>query len=107
MVDEHVIMPLRSIEQRLTENEQKVKQCISAGQDCSSKVEEHEFRLGVTRTKLEVHDQKLVILDRSLRHKLRSSADADLLGDSPTWPTAAPLQQSGEELRVSPGAGLS
>lgn len=62
-LDEHILLPLRDVEQRLEENDQKVRQLVGVGQDCSSRVEEHEFRLGVARTKLDVHDQKISRLE--------------------------------------------
>lgn len=71
-VDERVLLPLRDIEQRMDEQDQKVRQLISAGQECSSRVEEHEFRLGVARTKLEVHDQKISRLE-AMRWQRESS----------------------------------
>lgn len=58
-----VLVPLTDIDQRLQEQDQVVKQLISIGQDGSSRVEEHEFRLGVLRTKLDVHDQKFSRLE--------------------------------------------
>mmetsp|Transcript_121625 Transcript_121625/g.214440 ORF Transcript_121625/g.214440 Transcript_121625/m.214440 type:complete len:387 (+) Transcript_121625:169-1329(+) len=67
VIDERVLEPLNRVEQRLAEQEQKIRELMDGGQESSSRVEEHEFRLGVTRTKLEVHDQKLAILDRALR----------------------------------------
>merc|ERR1711959_340961 len=97
--DEHVVMPLRQVELKLSEHDQKVAQCLDVGQDCASRVQEQEFRLGVTRTKLEVHDQKLAILDRNLRQGRRLDAEAQHVApdrpDSPTWPTAVSALQGG------------
>lgn len=62
-IDENALMPLKDFEQRLQEHDHKVQQLVNVCQDCSSRVEEHEFRLGVARTKLEVHDQKLSRLE--------------------------------------------
>jgi len=63
LLDDRTLLPFMDFEQRLNEQDLKVKQLTSAGQDCSSRVEEHEFRLGVARTKLEVHDQKISRLE--------------------------------------------
>lgn len=65
-IDERAVLPLRDLEQRLQEQDQKVRQLLGVGAECSSKVEEHEFRLGVANTKLEVHEQKISRLE-SLR----------------------------------------
>lgn len=63
LLDERTLLPLRELEQRLDEQDLRVRQLTTAGQDCSSRLEEHEFRLGVSRTKLEVHDQKISRLE--------------------------------------------
>merc|ERR1712129_2328 len=58
-VDDRAVFPLRDLERRLQEVENMVGQAQVAGQECSSRIEEHEFRLGVSRTKLELQEDKL------------------------------------------------
>jgi len=65
--DERVLVPLRRLEQRFSEQDSRANRIIEDGQDHAARVEEHEIRLSVVRTKLEVHDQKLAQLDRSVR----------------------------------------
>jgi len=77
-IDERVMMPLRDFEQRLQEQDQKVRQLVVAGQDCSSRLEEHEFRLGVSRTKLEMHDQKISRLEAMRWQRSSSGIGSDL-----------------------------
>lgn len=77
VMDERVVVPLRRTEQRLDEHDQKVAQCFVAVRDCSCRIEEHEFRLGVTRTKIEVHDQKIASLDKPFRWHHRNDEDVD------------------------------
>jgi len=72
-MDERLLLPMREVEQRLGEQDQRVRRLTDAGQDCSSRVEEHEFRLGVARTKLEVHDQKISRLE-AMRWQRESTA---------------------------------
>jgi len=62
-VDGNAIVPLRGLGQQFQEMEQTVQQLIGAGQECSSRVEEHKFRLEVIRTKIDVHDQKISRLE--------------------------------------------
>merc|ERR1712039_762920 len=97
--DERVTAPLQSFEQRLTEHDQKVKQCIDAGQDVSSRVEEHEFRLGVTRTKLEMHDQKLISLDHAFRWIRRADIASGDMPESARACEPCPAKDGGSHVR--------
>lgn len=72
-LEERALIPLRELEQRFLEQEQTVRQLSSVGQECSSRVEEHEFKLGVTRTKLDMHEQKLALFERTSRWSRRGS----------------------------------
>merc|ERR1712151_196691 len=103
-VDERVLLPLREVEQRLEEQDQKVRQLIGVGQDCSSRVEEHEFRLGVSRTKLEVHDQKISRLEamRWTRGIGSACGESERNHDTPTSSGASPCAATvGGSLRFS------
>lgn len=91
-IDERVLLPLRDFEQRLQEQDHKVQQLVGAGQDCSSRLEEHEFRLGVARTKLEMHDQKISRLE-AMRWQRSGSG-------------CAGTEPSSGELRERSGSGL-
>lgn len=78
-VDERAFLPIKDLEQRLQEQDNKVRSLVGVGQESSAKVEEHEFRLGVMKTKLEVHEQKLSRLEAT-RWQPGGSASTSLLG---------------------------
>lgn len=98
-VDDQVLLPLKRIEQRMADSEHKVKHLLESGGAYSARLEEHEVRIGVNRTKLEVHDQKLVILDRALRWSRRIDGGAGRPGEAdgqrPPSPTAPAFGTSG------------
>lgn len=89
-VDGNAIVPLRSLGQQFQEMEQTVQQLIGAGQECSSRVEEHKFRLEVIRTKLDVHDQKISRLEttRWTKGLGGSGGDGDRTPNSSTSATS-------------------
>lgn len=60
---DNALVPLREMERQVREQDQIVKQLLDHGQEWSSRIEEHEVRLGVARTKLEVHDAKISRLE--------------------------------------------
>jgi chromosome segregation ATPase len=60
---DNALVPLRNMERQVQEQDQIVKQLLDHGQEWSSRIEEHEVRLGVARTKLEVHDAKISRLE--------------------------------------------
>eukprot|EP00927_Polykrikos_kofoidii_P052179 TRINITY_DN45966_c0_g1_i1.p1 TRINITY_DN45966_c0_g1~~TRINITY_DN45966_c0_g1_i1.p1 ORF type:complete len:283 (-),score=52.10 TRINITY_DN45966_c0_g1_i1:76-924(-) len=64
-IEDTIVLPLRQFEKRLEEQDQVVKGLLSGSKESLARVEEHEFRLGVLRTKLDVHGEKLSVLDRS------------------------------------------
>lgn len=99
-LDERTIVSLKEIEQRLQEQDKLVRQVLGASQESSARLEEHEFRLGVSRTKLEVHDQKISRLEavRWQRGSSGSFGDADR-GGCGTPSSASPC--------VSPSAGAA
>lgn len=97
-MDDRMLVPLRRLEQRVDEHDQKLAQCFGVVQECSSRAEEHEFRLGVARTKHEVYDQKFAILDKQLRFQRRNDADERSVASSTCWPLGSPTapHQGGE-----------
>lgn len=64
-LDESVLLSIQDMDRRLQEQDSTVKRMASAAEECSARVEEHEFRIDVLRTKLEVHDQKMSRLERT------------------------------------------
>jgi chromosome segregation ATPase len=70
------LFPLRQLEQQVIEQSHQVEQLGAAGKEQACRTEEHEFRLGVMRTKMEVHDEKISLVDRSNSRLWRSSEDA-------------------------------
>jgi len=89
-MDECTVVSIKDFEQRLQEQEKMVKQMLSATQESSSRLEEHEFRLGVSRTKLEVHDQKISRLEAARWQRGNSSTFGDAeRGSSCGTPTSA------------------
>merc|ERR1712228_990471 len=88
---------IADIEQKLQEQSSAVKQLMSVSQDCSCRVEEHEFRLGVARTKMDVHDEKISRLEARRWTQCpgsASSTDKDRAIPSSTNPTASPRSWS-------------
>jgi len=77
-LDEHTVISLKDFEQRLQEQDKMVRQVLGASQDSSARLEEHEFRLGVSRTKLEVHDQKISRLEAARWQRGNSGHFGDL-----------------------------
>eukprot|EP00931_Biecheleriopsis_adriatica_P064262 TRINITY_DN39065_c0_g1_i1.p1 TRINITY_DN39065_c0_g1~~TRINITY_DN39065_c0_g1_i1.p1 ORF type:complete len:296 (+),score=80.95 TRINITY_DN39065_c0_g1_i1:57-890(+) len=63
LVEECAIAPLGEVERQLREHCSAVKQMLGATEDYSSRVEEHDVKLGVLRTKLEVFDQRFFRLE--------------------------------------------
>lgn len=64
-LDESVLLSIQDMDRRLQEQDLTVKRMASAAEECSARVEEHEFRIDVLRTKLEVNDQKMSRLERT------------------------------------------
>lgn len=71
-MEDRVLVPLHDCERRIDEHDHYVKQCLSTGEESVARFEEHEFKLGVLRTKLDVQDQKVARLD-SMRWSKASS----------------------------------
>merc|ERR1712217_611329 len=88
------------IEQKLQEQGATIKQLVSVGQDCSCRVEEHEFRLGVARTKMDVHDEKISRLEaRRWTHGAgASNADREIAVPTSPRPNASATSFSQQEV---------
>jgi len=120
VVDDRAVLPLRDLERRLQEVENMMGQAQMAGQECSSRIEEHEFRLGVQRTKLELQEEKL---NRLLASRWQqpystdggSSAECSPTSQSqqhqPSWASSNPAHGcangSGASLWARPSTGSS
>jgi len=94
LMDERTGLPLRDFDRRILEQDQQIKQLISCEQERSSRLQEHEVRLDVARTKLELHDQKLLALDRSVRWGRRSGELDRETDRSPASETRTPMSTS-------------
>jgi len=70
-LSDSVMAPVQRTGQQFADLDAKVQQLLGEAQDCSSRVEEHEVRLGVTRSKLDAHDQRLALLSDRLDRILR------------------------------------
>eukprot|EP00929_Paragymnodinium_shiwhaense_P068634 TRINITY_DN34555_c0_g1_i1.p1 TRINITY_DN34555_c0_g1~~TRINITY_DN34555_c0_g1_i1.p1 ORF type:complete len:472 (+),score=146.95 TRINITY_DN34555_c0_g1_i1:71-1486(+) len=70
--DKGLQLPFQQLERQVEERSKAVAQMVAASNELSARVEEHEFRLGVQRTRLEVYDEKMTSMDRLLR-QMRSA----------------------------------
>ena len=71
-IDDRILGQLRRVEQRVADHDRKVEQLLCDGQDCLSRVEEHEVRIGVARSKLDAQDHRVALLTDRLNSGLRS-----------------------------------
>lgn len=66
-LEDEAVLPVHTLKLELERHRLQVEQLLASSDSNASRVEEHEFRLGVLRTRQEVHDGKLNLLDRSAR----------------------------------------
>eukprot|EP00929_Paragymnodinium_shiwhaense_P081728 TRINITY_DN4285_c0_g1_i2.p1 TRINITY_DN4285_c0_g1~~TRINITY_DN4285_c0_g1_i2.p1 ORF type:complete len:2382 (+),score=624.30 TRINITY_DN4285_c0_g1_i2:156-7301(+) len=70
-LEEHFAACLQGLERRVGDHDMKVDQLLAGAQDCSAKTEEHEVRVGMIRSKLDSHEERLISVsdrvDRALR----------------------------------------
>jgi len=82
-MSDNVMAPVHRAGQQVADLDAKVLQLVGETQDCSSRVEEHEVRLGVTRSKLDAHEQRITLLsdrlDRVLRNDVKGLRNASFL----------------------------
>mmetsp|Transcript_44500 Transcript_44500/g.123167 ORF Transcript_44500/g.123167 Transcript_44500/m.123167 type:complete len:293 (-) Transcript_44500:212-1090(-) len=64
-LDNGAMLLLRDLEQRFEQQASELRHLSSADQDVTARVEEHEVRMGLLRTKLEVHDDKIACLEET------------------------------------------
>ncbi|CAE8687708.1 unnamed protein product, partial [Polarella glacialis] len=79
-LDVRALSALRQLAQRMADQDSKVEQLFTDGQDCCARVEEHEVRLGVARSKTDAQEQRLALLGDRVERASRPSERSDELG---------------------------